>query len=46
MNSWGTLELDLDCNGGSASYSSQAKGFSSGSQQLVNLTRVEGSGCD
>jgi hypothetical protein len=42
---WGELELQLDCAGGSASYSADAPGFSNGSQSLVPLTRLQNSGC-
>jgi hypothetical protein len=42
---WGSLTLELDCNGGKASYSSSVKGYSGGSQDLVPLTRLQNSGC-
>jgi hypothetical protein len=45
LEQWGTLELDLDCDGGPAAYQSTADGFSGGSQELVNLTRLQNSGC-
>ena len=45
LQPWGTLELQLDCSGGRASYASSADGFGSGTQNLVSLTHLEGSGC-
>jgi len=42
---WGSLTLDLDCNGGTASYTTDSERYSSGSQALVRLTRLAGSGC-
>jgi hypothetical protein len=42
---WGGLVLDLDCNGGTASYTTQSEGYSSGSQSLVRLTQLAGSVC-
>ena len=44
-HSWGGLTLDLDCNGGTASYTTTSEGYSSGSQSLVRLTRLAGSQC-
>ncbi|NNL99172.1 MAG: hypothetical protein HKO62_00385 [Gammaproteobacteria bacterium] len=45
LTPWGELELQLDCNGGHAVYAPADKAFTSGSQQLLSLTRLEGSGC-
>jgi len=42
---WGELMLDLSCDEGNASYTTQAEGYSSGSQALVPLTRLQGSNC-
>jgi hypothetical protein len=42
---WGSLTLELDCEGGKASYSSAVSGYSNGSQNLVPLTRLQNSGC-
>ena len=42
---WGELTLELDCSGGTASYTAQAEGYSNGSQSLVPLTRLAGSAC-
>jgi hypothetical protein len=42
---WGGLTLDLDCNGGTASYTTQSEGYSNGSQSLVRLTNLSNSGC-
>lgn len=42
---WGTLELDLDCNEGTATYNSTEEGFGSGVLNVVRLTTIEGFGC-
>jgi hypothetical protein len=42
---WGDLLLELDCDGGAASYTPASEGFSEGSQALVPLTRLQHSGC-
>lgn len=42
---WGELTLKLDCSGGTAHYTTQAEGYSVGSQSLVPLTRLAGSSC-
>ena len=42
---WGDLLLELDCDGGAASYMPVSEGFSQGSQALVPLTRLQHSGC-
>ena len=42
---WGELTLDLTCSGGTARYTTQAKGFASGEQSLVPLTQLANSGC-
>ena len=43
---WGELTLDLNCAGGTASYTTQENAFSNGSQSLVPLTRLAESGCN
>jgi len=42
---WGTLELDLNCDSGTATYSSSEAGFGAGVLNLVRLTTIEGLGC-
>ncbi len=42
---WGTLELSLDCEGGTATYSSSEAGFGSGTLNLVRLTNIDQLGC-
>lgn len=42
---WGSLELQLDCGGGTARYQPTADGFEAGTQSLVSLTRIAGSTC-
>ncbi len=42
---WGTLELDLSCEGGEARYSSTETGFGQGSLQIQQLTRMDGPNC-
>jgi hypothetical protein len=43
---WGTLELDINCDGGTASYTSTEEGFGSGTLNVFNLTSMAGLGCD
>ena len=45
IKSWGTLEMDLDCNSGTATYNGTEDGFGSGSLDLVRLTRIDGFEC-
>jgi hypothetical protein len=45
LEPWGELELQLDCAGGQAAYQTATEGFSDGTQQLTNLTRLQNSGC-
>jgi hypothetical protein len=45
QNEWGELTLEVECSGGTASYTTQTEGYSDGSQSLVSLTRLAGSGC-
>ena len=42
---WGDLTLDLDCSGGTASYTTDTEGFTDGSQSLVRLTKLANSNC-
>ena len=42
---WGTLELDLDCNGGTATYNSTEEGFGSGTLNVVRLTTIDQLAC-
>ena len=42
---WGELILELDCSGGAAAYQPKMEGYSSGSQNLVPLTRLQNSSC-
>ncbi len=42
---WGTLELDLDCENGTATYNSSEEGFGSGSLNVVRLTSIDQLGC-
>lgn len=42
---WGTLELDLDCHGGTATYSSIEEGFGSGVLNVVRLTSIDTLNC-
>lgn len=38
---WGTLELDLDCLGGTATYTSTEPGFGSGTLNVQRLTSID-----
>lgn len=38
---WGSLELDLDCNGGTATYISTEAGFGSGTLNVQRLTSID-----
>ena len=42
---WGELILELDCSGGAAAYQPKMEGYSSGSQNLVPLTRLQNFSC-
>ena len=42
---WGTLELDLDCNGGTATYDSTEEGFGAGVLNVVRLTNIRALSC-
>ncbi|NIM70936.1 MAG: hypothetical protein GTN86_10070, partial [Xanthomonadales bacterium] len=43
---WGTLQLELDCASGTATYASDEAGFGSGQLSLVRLTAMAGLECD
>ncbi len=45
LSPWGSLELDLDCNTGSATYSSSEEGFGSGVLNVIRLTSIDQLGC-
>ena len=42
---WGQLELDLACNGGTATWTSTEEGFADGTLDLVRLTTLDGLTC-
>ena len=42
---WGTLELDLACDGGTATYTSVEEGFPAGQQNVLKLTDMAGLDC-
>ncbi len=42
---WGTLQLDLDCEKGTASYDSLVDGFGSGTLNVVRLTSIDQLAC-
>ena len=42
---WGTLELDLQCNSGTASFIPSELGFPAGTLNLIRLTLLEGLSC-
>ena len=42
---WGSLELEIDCTGGEARYSSSEEGFGSGILKLQRLSSIKGLGC-
>ncbi len=42
---WGTLELDLECSSGTASYNSIEEGFGAGALNLVRLTSIDQLNC-
>ena len=45
FTSWGTLVLNLTCNGGTATYNSTEAGFGSGVLNVIRLTNIDGLGC-
>jgi hypothetical protein len=42
---WGSLVLELDCHGGTASYNSTEAGFGAGTLNLVRLTNIDQLDC-
>ncbi len=42
---WGTLELDLACEGGTAVYTSVEDGFDAGQQNVFKITNMDGHDC-
>jgi hypothetical protein len=42
---WGTLVLDLACDGGTATYTSVEDGFGSGQQNVMKITNMDGLVC-
>jgi hypothetical protein len=42
---WGSLELNLNCHGGTATYSSTEEGFGSGTLNVVRLTNIDQLDC-
>ncbi len=44
--SWGNLNLDISCTGGTASYASIEQGFGSGELSLRRLTSLDGLNCE
>ena len=43
---WGSLVLDIDCDGGAASYDSSEAGFGSGVLNIVKLTELDSLNCN
>jgi hypothetical protein len=43
--SWGSLELEVSCDGGTATYASSEAGFGSGQLNIVKLTSMDGLEC-
>ena len=42
---WGSLELDIECSGGTADFTPTETGFPAGSLNLVQLTALGGLDC-
>ena len=42
---WGSLIMDLRCNGGTATYNSTEAGFISGTLNVIRLTNIDGLLC-
>ena len=42
---WGSLELDIDCDGGTARYESSEQGFGSGELNVIRLSELDGLPC-
>ncbi len=45
IKSWGSLELELGCKSGTATYNSTEAGFGSGVLNVIRLTRIAGFQC-
>ena len=45
FESWGSLELDLNCNSGTATYNSTEAGFGSGILNVIRLTSIDQLNC-
>ncbi len=45
LEPWGSLELDLNCNNGTATYSSTEAGFGFGTLNVVRLTSIDQLSC-
>jgi len=45
LTTWGSLELDLNCTSGTATYNSTEAGFGAGTLNLVRLTSMDGLDC-
>ena len=45
IESWGSLQLDLNCKNGTATYSSTEAGFGAGTLNLVRLTSIDQLNC-
>ena len=43
---WGSLTLDLACDGGTATYDSTEEGFGSGTLNVIKLSNLVGLGCE
>ena len=46
LTDWGSLELELGCDAGTARFEPTESGFSPGQLDLVRLTLLDGLGCD
>ena len=45
LKPWGSLEMDLTCEGGTSTYSSIEEGFGSGMLNVTRLTNIDGLPC-
>ncbi len=45
VQTWGSLQLDMGCNGGEATYASTEAGFGSGVLTLIRITGLAGLAC-
>jgi hypothetical protein len=46
VNDWGSMEMELECNGGTARFTPTESGFGAGEISLTRLTVLEGLSCD